>query len=58
MKSPMPAWSGMMHMLHNSPHPGKSSIEFFQMINLDQCDPSCIYSTLRFVVSQARLYNM
>ena len=28
------------------------------MINLDQCDPLCIYSTLRFVVSQARFYNV
>ena len=28
------------------------------MINLDQCDPLCIYSTLRFVVSQARFYNI
>ena len=28
------------------------------MINLDQCDPLCIYSTLRYVVSQARFYNV
>ena len=28
------------------------------MINLDQCDPLCIYSTLRFVVSQAQFYNV
>ena len=27
------------------------------MINVDQCDPLCIYSTLRFVVSQARFIN-
>ena len=28
------------------------------MINLDQCDPLCIYSTLRFVVSRAQFYNV
>ena len=33
-------------------------MEFLPMINLDQCDPLCIYSTFRFVVSQARFYNV
>ena len=28
------------------------------MNNLDQCDPLCIYLTLRFAVSQARLYSV
>ena len=28
------------------------------MINLNECDPLCIYSTLRFVVNQARFYNV
>ena len=28
------------------------------MIKLDQCDPLCIYSTLRFVVSQGQFYNV
>ena len=45
-------------MLHDGPHPGKSSIELLSMIDLDPCNPTCIYSTLRFVVSQARLYDL
>ena len=58
LQSPRPAWSGMMQMLHDGPHPGKSSIEFLPMIDLDPCDPTCIYSTLKFVVSQAWLYDV
>ena len=58
LQSPRPAWSGMMQMLHDGPHPGKSSIEFLPVIDLDPCDPTCIYSTLKFVVSQARLYDV
>ena len=45
-------------MLHDGPHPGKSSTEFLPMIDLDSCVPSCIYSTLKFVVSQAWLYDV
>ena len=45
-------------MLHDGPHPGKSSIEFLPMIDLDPCDSTCIYSTLKFVVFQARLYDV
>ena len=48
----------MTQMLHDGPHPGKSSIEFLPMIDLDPCDSTCIYSTLKFVVSQARLYDV
>ena len=58
LQSPRPAWSGMMQKLQDGPHTGKSSIEFLPMIDLDPCDPSCIYSTLKFVVSQARLYDI
>ena len=47
-----------IQMLHDGPHPGKSSIEFLAMIDLDPCNPTCIYSTLKFVVSQARLYDV
>ena len=44
-------------MLHDGPHPGKSSIEFLLMIDLDPCDPTRIHSTLKFVVSQVRMYD-
>ena len=58
LQSPRPAWSGMMQMLHDGPHPGKSSIEFLPMIDLDPCHPTCIYSTLKVVLSRTRLYDV
>ena len=45
-------------MFHDGPHPGKSSTEFLPMIDLDPCDPTCICSTLKFVLRQARLYDV
>ena len=58
LHSPRPAWSGMMQMLHDGQHPGQSSVMFLPMIDLDPSDPSCIYSTLKFVSSQAMQYNV
>ena len=52
LQSPRPAWSGMMQMLH----PGQLSVTFLPII--DPNDPSCIYSTLKIVSSQAGKYNV
>ena len=46
LQSPRLAWSGMMKIL-------QSSVTCLPMIDLDPNDPSCIYSTLKFVSSQA-----
>ena len=43
LKSPRPAWNGMMQMLQNGPHPGKSSIFFLPMLDLNPGDMSCVY---------------
>ena len=47
----------MMQMLHHGEYPGESSVMFLPMIDLDPIDPSCIYTTMKFVSSQARRYN-
>ena len=58
LKSPRPAWKGMMQALHNGDHPGKSEEFFLPMIDLNPGDLSCIYSTLRFVTAQASRCRM
>ena len=45
-------------MLHHGEYPGQSSVTFLPMIDLDPNDSSCIYSTLKFVSSQAGKYNV
>ena len=35
-------------------HPGKSSVTFLPMIDMDPTDMSCIYSTLKFVEAQCK----
>ena len=44
-----PAWSGLMKAVHQGNYPGKSSVQFLPMIDLDPTDMSCIFSTLRCV---------
>ena len=47
-----------MQAAHSGAHPGVSEVFFMPMIDLNPGDLSCIYSTLRFVASQARKYNV
>ena len=58
LKSPRPAWKGMMQAMHECHHPGVSEVLFMPLIDLNLADLSCIYSTLRFVVAQARKHNI
>lgn len=58
LSSPRPAWSGLMQMLHHGDYPGQSSIMFLPMIDMNPGDPSCIYSTLQFVTSQAKQHKV
>ena len=53
-----PGWSGVMQMVHEGHHPGKSSIVFMPMIDMNPTDMSCIYSTLLFVCEQAKAYEV
>ena len=57
LRSPTPSWSGLMQCTQNEDYPGKSTITFLPMIDMDASDMSCIYSTLKFVSRQARKYG-
>ena len=53
-----PMWSGYMQMLHNKlPHQGKSSDIFLPLIDLTPSDPTCVRSTLEYIVDHASRYN-
>ena len=44
--SQRPAWSGVMQFVQrDGDHPGKSSVMFLPMIDMNPSDASCIYST-------------
>ena len=43
---PRPSWSGQMEMIHQGSHPGKSSIHFLPMIDMNPSDATCIFSPL------------
>ena len=53
-----PAWSGLMQSIHQGAHPGRSSVLFLPMIDLDPNNMTCIFSTLNYVCDQAKVYNV
>ena len=57
LRCPIPSWSGVMQMCHKGSHPGKSAFVFLPMIDMDASNISCVFSTLSFVVTQAKKYN-
>lgn len=58
LSKPSPMWSGYMQMLHhNLPHPGKTSDIFLPLIDLPPSDPTCVRSTLEYIVDHARRCN-
>ncbi len=57
LKNPRPAWTGMMQLVNQGPHPGPSSILFLPMIDLDPSNLSCVYSSLVYISDHARGYN-
>ena len=58
LQSPRPSWSGMMQMVNKGEYPGQSSVSFLPMIDMNPSDPSCVYSTLRFVCDHAAQYSV
>lgn len=52
-----PGWSGMMQAFCKGEHPGKSSVHFLPMIDMDPTDMTCIYSTLLFVADESRKHS-
>ena len=58
MRSPRPAWSGMMQMVHTGDHPGQSSVLFLPMIDLDHGNMACVHSTFKCLCEHAARYNV
>jgi hypothetical protein len=52
-----PSRPGLMQLLHQGQHPGKSEVVLLPMIDENPNDLSCIYSTLNFICDQALYYN-
>ena len=44
-------------MVHTGSHPGESSVAFMPMIYLKAIDETCVFSTMDFIVGQAKKYN-
>lgn len=57
-RAPRPAWSGMMQLIHKGDHPGKSSVMFLPMIDMNPGDSTCIYSTLTYICDHAKRHNV
>ena len=52
---PRPNWSGFMQQVTNKRRsPEKSAISFLPIIDLNPSDETCIYSTLCFIIDQAK----
>ncbi|CAH3151809.1 unnamed protein product [Porites lobata] len=47
----------MMQLLCKGTYPGKSSVHFLPMIDMDPTDMTCIYSTLSFISDQESRYE-
>ena len=58
LRSSRPGWSGMMQAVHQYTHPGKASITFLPMIDLNPNDMSCVHSTLRFVATECKRHEV
>ena len=52
-----PLWSGLMQAINKGPHPGKSSMFFLPMIDLNPSDYSCVISTFPFVSKEAERHG-
>ena len=51
-----PGWSGLMQMVQEGNQPGKASVFFLPIIDMNPGDLSCIYSILSIVCSHAKKY--
>jgi len=53
-ESPRPNWSGYMQATCTGEHKAAGAVNMLPMVDLKPTDASCIYSTLLFVVQQAK----
>ena len=57
LKPKWPLWNCFMQMVYTGSHPGESSVVFMPMTDLKANDEACIFSTMHFIVGQAKKYN-
>ncbi|VDI23197.1 Hypothetical predicted protein [Mytilus galloprovincialis] len=50
-------WSAMCNLVQDGAYPGKSTIVFLPMIDLEPGNLSCIFSTMKFVCNEAFKYR-
>jgi len=55
---PRPSWCGYMQTVCQGEHLGVSGVEMLSVIDLSPSDDDCIYSTLSFVIQQAKMYGV
>ena len=55
---PRPGWNGYMQMISTGQYPGQSAVNMLSIIDLDPTNISCIYSTLIFILEQAKTLNV
>ena len=48
----------MMQLVHRGNHPGKSSVMFLPMIDMNPSDVTCVYSTLRYIWDHAHRHDV
>ena len=53
-----PGWSGLMQMVQKGKHQGQCSVFYLPMIDMKPSDLSGVYSTLCYVSSHAKRYNV
>ena len=58
LPKPRPSWSVYMSNFSAGEYPRKSTTSLFPIIDLNPTDMTCIYSTLKFVESQAKELNI
>ena len=58
LPNPRPSWSGYISNISTGEYHGKSTISLLPIIDLNPTDMTCIYSTLKFVQSQAKELNI
>ena len=56
--NPRPLWNGMMQLVHQGRHQGKSSGMFLPMIDMNPSDVTCVSFTLHFVSEHAKRHSI
>ena len=59
LRFPRAVWQGMMQLIQKyGEHPSASSVVFLPVNDLNPSDMNCVYSTLRYISTHTRRYNV